>query len=339
MEAPSKSKPALSVVIVASDAFEALRRTVEHLRAQTVRDRLEVVIVAQSDAVLGLSERDKEALEAFFSYQVVEVGAIPSIDRARAPGIRRAQAPVVALVEDHAYPAPDWAEALLEAYRQEPWGAVGTVVANANPQTARSWATFLLSYGAWADGVEGGEVDDLPGHNVSYRRELLTAYDDALPDKLERESGLHEELKADGHRLYLIPDAKIYHVNPSLVSSMSELFFGMGRLYGAKRAQEGQWSPLQRALYVGGAPLIPFVRLYRTTTERLGAAEHEGQAARLVPALLLALAADAAGQAAGYAAGPGDSTLRKLDNFEVDRMRHITARERRSLPVPQHVPA
>lgn len=338
MEASTSNAPALSVVVVASGAFGTIRRTAQHLHAQTARDRLEVVIIAPSADGLALRERETRMLEDFASYQVIEVGAIPSIDRARAPGIHRAQAPIVALVEDHAYPAPGWAEALLGAYQEGPWGAVGTAVANANPQTARSWATFLLSYGTWADGVEGGEVEDLPGHNVSYRRDLLTAYGDALADMLERESGLHDELKADGHRLYLIPDEKIYHVNPSLVSSMTELFFGMGRLYGAKRARENAWAALQRAAYVGGAPLIPFVRLARTDTAPLGPAWRERLGGRLTPALLLALAADAAGQAVGYAAGPGEGTLRKLDNFEVDRMRHITAQERQALPTPRHAP-
>lgn len=326
------NEPAFSVVLVASGHFKTIRRTVQHLRMQTVRGRLEIVVVTPSSEVLAL---DGKALEGFWGHQVVEVGAIPSIDRARAPGILRAQAPIVALVEDHAYPVPGWAEALLKAYSQGTWGAVGTAVANANPQTARSWATFLLSYGRWAPPQEGGEVEDLPAHNVSYRRELLTAYGDALPDKLERESGLHDELKSKGHRLYLVPDAPIYHVNPSLASSMVELFFGMGRLYGAKRARENEWSLLQRILYVGGAPLIPLVRLVRFGTERPAQTQHKAlRAGRLMPAMLLALIADAAGQAAGYAAGPGRQTLRRLDNFEVDRMRHITARERRMLPTP-----
>lgn len=327
--------PALSVVIVAADgSFEAIRKTVRHLGEQAIRDRIEVVIVLPTADAFAPEDG---ALEGFYDCQMVEVGALPSIDRARAPGIRQARAPVVALVEDHAYPAPGWAEALLAAYEDGPWAAVGTVVANANPQTARSQATFLLSYGAWAEPVEGGEVEDLPGHNVSYRREALLALGPALEEKLEREGGLHEALRAQGHRFYLVPDARIYHVNPSLVSSMTELFFGMGRLYGAKRARENHWSPLQRAVYVGGAPLIPFVRFVRLRAERAEALEEQGDGGgRLVPAILLALAADAAGQAVGYATGPGRA-LPMLDRFEVDRMRHITRAERQALHAQQEL--
>ena len=44
----SGSSPQMSVVIVTPDSYETIRKTVEHLRAQTVKDRLEIVIVAPS---------------------------------------------------------------------------------------------------------------------------------------------------------------------------------------------------------------------------------------------------------------------------------------------------
>ena len=43
------SAPEMSVVIVTPDGYETIRRTVEHLRAQTVKDRLELVIVVHFD--------------------------------------------------------------------------------------------------------------------------------------------------------------------------------------------------------------------------------------------------------------------------------------------------
>jgi Glycosyl transferase family 2 len=77
---------------------------------------------------LGLEESE---LRDFLQFRVVEVGTINSTARARATGVRHASAPVVALTEDHAYPAPGWAEALINAHK-EGWAAVGPVMANAN---------------------------------------------------------------------------------------------------------------------------------------------------------------------------------------------------------------
>ncbi len=45
--------PAMSVVIVA-DRYETIRKTMHHLRAQGVRDRLEIIIVTLSAQTLGL---------------------------------------------------------------------------------------------------------------------------------------------------------------------------------------------------------------------------------------------------------------------------------------------
>src|SRR5215831_3174664 len=130
------SAPEMSVVIVTPDGYETIRRTVEHLRAQTVKDRLELVIVAPSAEQLAVSD---SLVNDFFHVRVVAVGEVTSIARAHAAGIRQASAPVVVLAEDHSFPAAGWAEALIERHRQ-PWAVVGPVVRNANPDSLMSWA-------------------------------------------------------------------------------------------------------------------------------------------------------------------------------------------------------
>ena len=54
MEKRVRCKPDSSVVIVATDHFNSIRRTIHHLNAQTIQDNLEVIIVAQSARVLDL---------------------------------------------------------------------------------------------------------------------------------------------------------------------------------------------------------------------------------------------------------------------------------------------
>jgi hypothetical protein len=50
--------PALSVVIVTPDRYDTIRKTVRHLRAQSVKDRLEILIVAPSAEKLDLDSSD-----------------------------------------------------------------------------------------------------------------------------------------------------------------------------------------------------------------------------------------------------------------------------------------
>ena len=317
----SGGSPEMSVVIVTPDGYKTIRKTMEHLRAQTARHRLEIVIVAPSAARLALPGRE---LDDFCRVDIVEVGEITSIAHAHAAGMRRASAPVVVLSEDHSFPEAGWAEALIEAHRG-PWSVVGPVVRNANPDSLISWADFLLGYGTWLDPAPGGEISQLPGHNSSYKRAVLMNYDGELEAMLEAECVLHWDLTSKGHRLYLEPAAKTAHVNFARIGPWVPYLVHAARVFAAARAR--QWSPLRRLFYAGGAPLIPLVRLWRIRSE----IRHPGRPSelwpRIIPALMVGLTLDAVGQALGYALGVGNASL-KLSYFEFHRERHIKRKSR-----------
>jgi hypothetical protein len=314
-----QSSPEMSVVIV-TDRYQTIRKTLRHLRTQTVKDHLEVVIVAPSAEQLDL---DDSELKDFLQVRVVEIGTLQSLSWARAAGVREAGAPVVGFVESHSYPAPGWAEALIEAHRQ-PWAAVGPAVSNANPKTAISWAGFLLDYGRWLEPAAAGEIDDLPGHNSSYKRHTLLNYGSELEAMLEAESMLHQDLRAQGYRLYLEPRAKIMHLNISLLSSWIPERYHAGRRFAAARAR--LWSPLRRLLYVGGSPLIPLVRLPRILGDIRRSASQRDLLPKVLPALIASLIVSAVGEMIGYAFRSGDS-MEKLSRLELNKIPHLAKRD------------
>ena len=86
--ARAAAPPALSVVLATADDFETIRKTVAHLDRQSVRNRLELVIVTASRERLGM---DPAQAAGFAAHQVVELGAIESIGRANAAGVRQAR--------------------------------------------------------------------------------------------------------------------------------------------------------------------------------------------------------------------------------------------------------
>lgn len=308
--------PDLSVVIVTPDRYETVRKTIGYLRAQTVRDRLEIVIVAPSAETLGMDDSEKEN---FFQVRVVGVGPIESTATARAAGIRQASAPIVALAEDHSYPDPRWAEALIEAHRQ-PWAVVGPVIGNANPGSMISWANLLIEYGPWLEPAAAGVVDHLPGHNSAYKRAILLDYGAELDGMLEAESILHWDLRARGYQLYHEPAAETSHLNFSSPFSWIPLRFFCGRLFAASRAR--RWSRPRRWLYVGGAPFIPLVRLRRILRELSRPGRPHNLLPGVLPALIVGLAVDGAGEMIGYAMGAGRA-MEKLSNMEFHRDRYL----------------
>lgn len=306
--------PDLSVVIVTPDDYETIRTTMKCLRRQSACRRMEVIVVAPSARGLNLSPSE---LGNFGSFRVLEVGEIKSIGAANAAGVRQARAPVVVLAEDHAFPNRNWAEVLIEAHRQD-YAAVGPVVRNANPDSIISCADFLIAYGTWHEGVSGGVVDHLPGHNSSYKRSILLDYGADLETLLEAESVLHWDLARKGYRLYLEPAAKIAHLNFGVLSSWLAAQFHGGRMFATVRSR--RWSALSRVLYSSAAPLIPVIRFWRILRQNHGG--RSKLALRHHAALVLGLAVSGVGEMLGYACGAGYSRTR-LKHLEFNRIRHL----------------
>jgi hypothetical protein len=317
--------PEMSVVLLTPTGYETIRRTLKHLRAQTVRDRLEIVIVAPAASGLGL---DWGELADFFKVQVVEVGPFSSVAAARAAGIRQALAPIVALAEDHCFPAPDWAAALIAAHRQ-PWAVVGPLVANANPGSAISWANHLVEYGLWTEPAVPGPVEFLPGHNSAYKRALLLDYGPELPAMLEAECLLHQDLRSRGHQVYFEPRARTYHLNYSKPFSWIPAHFYGSRLFASARARYGRWSLKKRLVYGGAAVLIPLVRLRRIWPKAQAALGSE-RFRRLLPIVSAVLLVSACGEMAGYLGGPGQA-MQHLSRLEFQRPLHLSERDQEAL--------
>jgi hypothetical protein len=308
--------PEISVVLITPDTYETIRRTVDCLRAQTVKDKLELVIVALSPGEPGIIP---EEMGDFHGFQIVKPGEITSYGEALAAGVRAASAPVVAFSEDHVFPDPLWAEALIESHKNG-WAAVGPVIYSANPESPVGWADILIGYSPWLYPNSGGEMNHIPGHNSSYKRNILLEYGPGLGGFLEAESVLHWDLVSKGHRLYLEPAAKIYHLNFDFVSTFLSVNRMMGRMFASSRCQS--WPKAKRILFAFGSLLIPFVRFYRITREYSGSIGLLKSKPQVYPILFAGLFVSALGEMAGYISGPGNS-LQKTFEYHFHRDRHM----------------
>lgn len=320
---------ALSVILLSPDRYASVRHMLDTLLAQTARERIELVLVAP--AVTGVEVDTAEAAR-FGAWQVVEGDPGRDSTAARAAGIRAARAPLVAFTEDHVVPEPEWAAALIAAHA-EPWAAVGPVIVNANPATLTSWANLLVEYAPFLPPVQRGPVEYLPGHNSSYKRDLLIAYGDRLERLLEAESVLHWDLRARGHQLLLEPAARVRHLNCSAPGAWLPLRYHAGRQFAACRA--AGWRPWRRLLYAGASPLIPLVRLQRIVRGLRASGDPQRLLPRILPLLLGVLVVSAVGEAVGYLADGGDATAH-LSDLEFDRGRLLTAHDRQTAWTKPH---
>ncbi len=320
----------LSAVLNMPDNFELIRRTVRHLAAQTVRSRIELIIVTTEDRQAQIPP---SALSDFAASRVVALPTLPVSAVGYAAGVRHATSPVVALCEDHSFPEPEWAEALIRAHQQD-CVAVGPGMANGNPDSVVSWANYLLTFVEWFQPLQSGPVSSCAGHNTSYKRDVLLPYD--LDHWFVSERMLHADFVAKGLSIYVENQAITHHVNLSKPASFLTHSFLGGRIFGGARA--AGWNLARRFLYALAFPLVPIVRLRRiwlvlgTSTRR--------QAARFWPALpwtLAGLCLHALGEATGYLFGDGDA-MQRYTNFELYRHQHVTASDQALLRDNGHPP-
>lgn len=304
--------PAISVVVV-TDRAETLAEVIGYLRAQTIHERVELVVPTPKPADTGFADLDDGELA---EVTVVQVESVTPIAIARAAGVRAAAAPYVFVGETHSFPAPDMLERLVDAHRAG-WDRVAPVFANANPSNALSWAAFLLDYGRYAAPADSGEAQ-APIYNCSYARASLEALE-PLDRLIESGSTLNDDLAAAGCRPYRQGEAAIAHVNVARLAPFLGQRYLIGRNLASRLAR--RWPVWRRALYVVGAPFLPPVLAFRTLRA-------DGMRARLcaaprltLAALLLGLVARAAGEAVGYAAGAGRSEA-ALDEMEIHKLRY-----------------
>lgn len=310
-------EPVMSVILATPDCYKTIRKTVKHLRAQTVKHQLELVIVAPSASLLGLNESE---IKEFCRVRVVEVGRITSIGSANAKGIRHASAPIVALAEDHAFPAPGWAEALIAAHRH-PWAAVGAVIRNPNdPRSVLAWADFLIGFGEYLAPGESGVVERLPGNNSSYKRAVLLEYGPHLETMMETETLIQKDLRSKGHQLFLESSAQVAHLNFERLSSFLAVKYLSGRVFGAARARS--WSVYYRLFYACGTPLIPFVR-YRRLRKQWNVLRQRCKLPwGVMPIAWCGLLVSATGEMIGCCFGAGQA-VEKRAKLEFHRIPHL----------------
>jgi len=292
------------------------------LLAQDDLENAEIILVDRAEGFADLPGSDHPVVK------LIRVPGDTSFAAARASAVRMARAPYVSFLEEHCRARPGWFRALRRAHESGPWAAVGGEVHHGNGSFGISRLIGIMNYYQWLAPTPSGERTLLPGHNSSFRRDVLVAYGDELDELMRADVAFFQKLVADGHRLYLEADAKFEHLNETRLLSIAKGYFFWHRGYGVERAAVHRWSPAKRALYIVATPLIPFYFLLKITLRlRKLRPDLVGEALRGAPQILFAQLASATGQAFGLLFGPGDGEARFSD-YELNEHRDFDPAER-----------
>ncbi len=295
------SSPQLSVVIASINGKSYLEACLAALSNQLGEVQAEVIV---ADCV-GRSVADFVKAE-HPQVRLIEFAEPRSVPVLRAAGILAARGDIIAITEDHCIPTDFWYESILCAHREHPGPAIGGAVDNAATERLIDWAVYFCEYSNFASPVPHGVVGDLPGPNVSYKRNAIPELEDLVRSGYW-ETFLHWRLEERGHCLWSDPAVRVLHRKSFRFGSFLRERYHYGRAFAGTRTEVV--SKGRRLYYLSFSPFLPPVLLVRLARRVAKRRKLVSRFVLALPYISLFLIAWAAGEWVGYAAGPGDSAL------------------------------
>ena len=200
-------QPLISVVVPTRDRATALSRCLDSLTAQTLVDRLEVIVV--DDGSLAQDEVARIVARHPRARLIRKGGGGPAA--ARNAGALEARGSFLCFTDDDCEPQRDWVEHLVERLRQGADAAAGTtrsgegVLATASEITAHAPAA--------ARPPDGSDLAFAPSNNLGCTKAAFeaTPFDESYPDAAGEDREWCARLTAAGYVLRAEPGARMIH--------------------------------------------------------------------------------------------------------------------------------
>ena len=222
----------LTVIVCSLNGADRIERSLNALAAQTIWPKLQVIVVDD-----GSTDRTADIALAR-GLTVIQHQQNQGVSAARNTGMRAADAPIVAFLDDDCEPTPNWAELILGAYQDDVTGVGGPVVPitgtgymaryvernnrheplelELTASQALPYRLFLYLRRQWSTPPikPRRDVYCFTGGNMSFRREALLAVD-GFDERFRfgsEEEDLTRRLRRLGRdRMVFVPQAWISH--------------------------------------------------------------------------------------------------------------------------------
>ncbi len=291
--------PKLSVVIASIVGAPFIDDCLKSVEEESQRLNAEVIVVACGDA----AEADRIA-ELFPWVRVIHRRERESVPQLRRAGVEAAAGEIVAIIEEHCLAGRKWLEEAVAAHARGEYGAVGGPVADYNYDRICDWVVYFCEYNGYLPPAPGGEITDLNGANIAYRRSVLLAHKELLGLGYW-EASLHPALLAEGAKFLSAPAMVVHHRGPFHYGYYLRQRYLFSRAFAGHRAKS--LPLLKRCVYFLAAPAIPFL-LFARMGGRVWAKRCKlMKFTQTVPLLVPALTIYVAGEWVGYLAGPGNA--------------------------------
>ena len=290
--------PALSVVVPSVNGWQDLEGCLVALEREHGTTPMEVLV----------PERCGNAVRASIAQRFPWVRALPvspatTIPQMRALAFREADAPTIAVIEDHVLVPEGWARQMIQA-RSGDIRVVGGGVVNIATVRTVDWAAFLCEYSHLLAPLPTGEAEWLTGNNTAYERTLLTECRDVV-DNGGWEDVLHRAFRQHGVVLWRRSDIIVGHKKHYTVGEYTSQRFLYARAYAGARVMGESF--FNKVVFGLGAIALPPVLFFRIARSIWSSGAYRAEFVRSVPLLGLFVTAWGLGEVMGAWFGAGDA--------------------------------
>jgi hypothetical protein len=293
-------EPCLSIVVAGRNSPQILD-CLAALCPQAEAAGAEVIVADSSDDGSDLAVRCR-----FPSVRLLHFSDPLTLPELRTKAVALSRGPIIAILDVFSIVSDNWLSEVLRAHRERPNLAIGGAVElyDAARQDLFNWAVYINEYGMFMLPRESGEVDILPGSNITYKREAL--FDSAGPKhQVFWKTFVNQELEAAGHPLWLEPRIVVRLKKPIPIGDFFRTRYDHGRCFAGMRA--AGFSLARRAIHAVTFPLLPFVFLWRWGSKYWVKRRFRSKFIATLPLQLLLFGSWSVGEFVGYVLGPGDS--------------------------------
>jgi glycosyltransferase involved in cell wall biosynthesis len=297
----TNNRHALSVVIASVNGLPILEECLESLHQQSGVKGLEVIVANRCADGVGTVLRER-----YPWVKLIEAPSDTTLPKLRAMAFQESSGDLVAVLEDHCLVEPNWARQMIEAHRSE-YPVIGGSIENAACEKLVDWAAFFCEYSQAMKPTREGEVDAIPGNNVSYKRWIFQRFQHDI------EAGvwdfvLHEHIRKENIPLYSIPSITVYHKMSRSLGWFIVQKFHFARSFAGMRLARSSW--IRHLLYGAGGVILPSVLAKRIISCVWKKGRHRLELIISLPILMLLLLSWGLGETIGYIFGPGSSSVK-----------------------------
>ena len=294
-------EPQISVVVASVVGAPFIDACIASLDAQANAPQYEIIVVDCHGA-----DTRKRLAQKFPSVRILPQETRKTIPDLRRIGVENAKGEIVAILEEHCTATPEWLKTIAASF-DPGTAAIGGSVLDENYKRLRDWVTYFVEYNAYMPPVPNGEVHDLPGNNVAFRKSVLLKHLEQLKEGYW-EAFLYSRLAQEKSQLKSVPEMAVYHCGPFNYG------YYLGQRYLFSRAFAGARRSVmpasRRMLYTALSPALPALLLARISARVWQKKHRVGRYVQTLPLIVPATVVYIFGELMGYLFGPGDALMK-----------------------------